>query len=1123
MEKVFLFLVIIGTTSICFSQGELPVDIHTGTPQIAVSLYTISSYELSDPIILKYDAGGVKASASPGLYGINWNLASANTIQREVRGLPDDFMDVSSQARKSWLSPGVAESASAVPNTSDGSSSTCVDESTDAIALSSLNNKKDTEPDMFSYKAGEYSGQFIFDNSSARQIRLIPYQDIVITPFFVSATDKKITSFTITTNKGIVYQFDRINLESRRISSGFTVVQFFSKEADLYKSNTTDDVVKYTTEWSLSKVTAPSGAEIVYGYTSVDYTSTDGFDVYMRKHGPSGQFISENIFGQNISGNKLVLTNIKSSAGPEALFTLFNGQVTSINILDSRDGDNSSVTKKFVKKFDLQYTPNNYLKQIQESSGTESIPPYKFDYNDPFTPSQDIKGRDFWGYNNGKQDTHLFPIIHVYPQLPTAERFRIYEILGYGGEHYVLNGADRTVNPEMITRGSLNFIEYPWGGNTNIEYEPNKYYDATAGASYYGGGIRIKSATYLDGANPDVKVVKSYVYEDASQNSYGRLINPPAFVIPTWEYRNPLGTQMMSYGGTLDIPQDTWEYFTVRTDKDISDGSLTHGNVVGYKEVKVYRPNSGYAHFEFDMPGVWGDAAIGDWIPSINKFARVSHCQSVGILDVIGSWTYPYAPTPDIGYERGLVKSKREFAQSGALVRSTATTYQYLYKQGLTQSFKVWGVKLQTNPNDGRNTLLFGKYYRLTDVAKVEKDVTITTFDEADVNKKNTNLVQFYYASPFHKLLTKVQTTLSDGTIQAANVKYPLDYGTIPSGADKASEMIGYLSSNNRYGIPIEKYTTIKKIGGQENVVSGSITQYNDFGKPDRVVPQHQLSWRSSSPLPMASFAVSSVNATTKKFVPDSRYEIVNTILAYDSLECPSHSMGEDKVPITSVWSSVLSAPILTAYHVSPGQFAFSDFETGTEASFDLVEFNSDAGRVMRNPGRSGQYGVIPEVKMSKTIVKGGSNYVLSGWWGKYAESLFLTVDVKNITKTSTYYSNTFTLQPSTTTTPFDYFEFKIPVNSAPNDFYVELKFSSISGSGASYLSSIYSVDDIAFYPEQARLFTKTYQFPFGITSGTSLGNQTVHTVYDALGRVKYVLDKNKYIKQRTTYQFNAN
>lgn len=93
------------------AQGEVPVDMFTGTPSIDLSLWTVKDHDLSTSIGLSYNSNGLKLEESARFIGLGWTIMAGGSIQRDVRGLPDDFNGIKNafnqgnnyDDRRGWL------------------------------------------------------------------------------------------------------------------------------------------------------------------------------------------------------------------------------------------------------------------------------------------------------------------------------------------------------------------------------------------------------------------------------------------------------------------------------------------------------------------------------------------------------------------------------------------------------------------------------------------------------------------------------------------------------------------------------------------------------------------------------------------------------------------------------------------------------------------------------------------------------------------------------------------------------------------------------------------------------------------------------------------------------------
>src|SRR5450631_2669915 len=70
--------------------GDIPVNYHTGIPEIGIPIYTVQSGSLKLPISLSYHASGLKVQEAASWVGAGWALNAGGTITRTVVGAPDD-------------------------------------------------------------------------------------------------------------------------------------------------------------------------------------------------------------------------------------------------------------------------------------------------------------------------------------------------------------------------------------------------------------------------------------------------------------------------------------------------------------------------------------------------------------------------------------------------------------------------------------------------------------------------------------------------------------------------------------------------------------------------------------------------------------------------------------------------------------------------------------------------------------------------------------------------------------------------------------------------------------------------------------------------------------------------
>ena len=466
-KNLLLALIACGLVMNVLAQGEIPVDMHTGTPSIRIPIWTVTDHDLSLPVDMIYNVADVKLpNADDSRYGVGWFLSSNEIkITREVRGLPDDLIETTGAQRRGWLyqnASGVTV-ASDIGNFSasaDASSATCTDETSDNSKLTSFNYTIDTEPDIFWFNVDGYSGSFVFDNSNTPVIRMMPWQDIKIT---YNTDNSRLASFIIKTNTGKTYIFGSVasNTKSAAKDDGITSVDILPAEYEFYKTPVT-----YNYSWGLTIVQSFSGARIDIGYETRQVTSVQDtrIGIYNQSNNtPLTKVRVKTLYTINETTTLKYVNLIKASSGGQVVFSYASEALQEIIIHDLRRPSGSTQ----IKQFDLTFGAGGgrkFLSTITEGGSCQQMPPYIFTYlAGAMLPSwKDVLAKDAWGYYNGKStNEHLVPKLYVYPDEPVQHRVRLYPIPAYVGTQIVLDGADRTPSAQHMIAGTLSAIRYP--------------------------------------------------------------------------------------------------------------------------------------------------------------------------------------------------------------------------------------------------------------------------------------------------------------------------------------------------------------------------------------------------------------------------------------------------------------------------------------------------------------------------------------------------------------------------------------------------------------------------------------------------------------------------------------
>ena len=415
---------------------------------------------------------------------------------------------------------------------------------------------------------------------------------------------------------------------------------------------------------------------------------------------------------------------------------------------------------------------------------------------------------------------------------------------------------------------------------------------------------------------------------------------------------------------------------------------------------------------------------------------------------------------------------------------------------------------------------MYGKYFLLTDTEKVPWVETVTTYDinDASGTKYSTASTEYFYQGLNHKLLTQVKSTSSDGNVRRSYLKYPLDYTNITTNAENAVTSLSYMSSHFRYGAPVETITTLQRVGGAERVTDASMVKFDVFGAINPL-PESVWTLNTKSAIRIDSFKNSSVmmKEGMYKLDFDTRYEKKTSFTSYTSAGQLSGSRDEtSRQTSATFYGSTNLLPVVQLTNATRAEVAFSDFESATGAEFSKSAEYYGAGRSVNNA-------FYPGAKLSKTLTKGATtNYILS-FWIKSNATVDFTVTLKNAAGSSTYSTVPISVA-STGGTEFKYVQKNVPMSAVPaaSSFMVELQAASLPATPAAGSSPglLPVIDDVFFFPEQSQATSFVYQLPYGVSTITSGTGDATHTVYDNLGRTKYVMDRDRNIIRRNTYNY---
>lgn len=82
--------------------NTLPVSLYTGKINVSIPIFEVRSGNISIPISISYNSGGVKVDDFASSVGLNWNLNAGGNIVRMIKHLPDNEASFSLSAESDW-------------------------------------------------------------------------------------------------------------------------------------------------------------------------------------------------------------------------------------------------------------------------------------------------------------------------------------------------------------------------------------------------------------------------------------------------------------------------------------------------------------------------------------------------------------------------------------------------------------------------------------------------------------------------------------------------------------------------------------------------------------------------------------------------------------------------------------------------------------------------------------------------------------------------------------------------------------------------------------------------------------------------------------------------------------
>jgi len=537
--------------------GEIPVSLFTGIPEISIPLFTAPNKYNGFSIGLSYHAGGVHPDQHSGWVGTNWSLMAGGCITRVVKGFCDELL-TNVQAGYYYNAPYLS--------TANMSCTTCNNQqctnNTDSLKFYHYDTF-DTEPDEFSFNFGEYSGKFYFDRHRQIVVKCNKPVKIIWNNQSLTVPDElkkgKPTSwifffsgFSIITENGDKYEFGG-NTSTMEYS-----MEFWNQLYNQWNANA----------WYLRRITYMNGKTIDFNYERGDLINQMYFSYYSSTESVSGiqnQFdhtletVANFIVGLFVPDPNISINGQTNCSSSTSSFGVkdnhYEGELISPIYLKSIVTNDfslefsTSITNELkcsdaLYNFRTQqvinmYWPNNNNGNGISNVGTGILPyigviPRSSNYGADINAGLNWRKLDVVTiYDNNKNTINSYAITY---NNNSNERLFLNTIAGQDGKKYNFEYNDKEKlppyladkndhwgffnnntplifghnyysykesDPTVIKYGSLKSITYPTGGKSEFAFEANQYSSQVklnrwegidlSGTNKIAGGLRVVS------------------------------------------------------------------------------------------------------------------------------------------------------------------------------------------------------------------------------------------------------------------------------------------------------------------------------------------------------------------------------------------------------------------------------------------------------------------------------------------------------------------------------------------------------------------------------------------------------------------------------------------------------
>lgn len=497
--------------------GEYNVNEYTGNPGVSIPVYTLTYKDISIPITLSYDGGGIKVRQEASWVGLGWSMNIGGCINYVSQGTNDQKFTTSGNDEQYCR---LIDTLSTTINTNRVQFTPSITypyyhDDNGFLIKSCLDDCSTPDPNI-GYFIGDTMVNELKNGYGERDFFSANFLGHSFL-FFKNPSDGK---YTIIGEESAKYDIHNINDSN---SWCITDAAGFTYTFEITERSREGSTLEFISAWCLSRIESPTGAYVVFHYTNSWHTFTSIPDISQTY-----DLANANNY-QDLSGFKSSIVSGTWSVSKKYLHSIVAGDSVKIisfsyGARDDLPGSkrisditiSSSMTPRSPMKYHFNYdyftstnTGGSYLfdvnnmplEQIDDrykkrlkltsfdeigNNGEDTLRTcfeYYGDHESAKLPLKTSCAIDFWGYYNGHENLNFGLIDNsnsytnhniIIPSLSDC-----YGLASNVTDSRIIEvkGANRFSSEANMKIGTLRKITYPTKGSTEFEFEINRYVD----------------------------------------------------------------------------------------------------------------------------------------------------------------------------------------------------------------------------------------------------------------------------------------------------------------------------------------------------------------------------------------------------------------------------------------------------------------------------------------------------------------------------------------------------------------------------------------------------------------------------------------------------------------------